>query len=155
MRIDSKRLTKDCASAQSNLIESGHMRSGTGATALIEPVLPLIRELRAQKHGWAAIAGALAKQGVAQGADRQPITARRLTALIAAIDKRERRKQGRLAARTMRRDLAPAPRSHALVLSADLNVAGRGAEVVTATEEDIRRQEFEDRVRSLLREDPV
>ncbi len=132
------------------------MRRGTGATALIEPVLPLIRELRAQKHGWAAIAGALAKQGVAQGAERQPITARRLTALIAAIDKRERRKQGQLAARIMRRDLAPAPaRSHALVLSADLNVVGRAAEVITTTEENIRRQEFEDRVRSLLREDPV
>lgn len=136
------------------------MRRGTGATALIEPVLPLIRELRAQKHGWAAIAGALAKQGVAQGADRQPITARRLTALIAAIDKRERRKQSQLAARIARRDLAPASAqspalSHAMVLSADLNVESRAPEIITSTEEDIRRQEFEDRVRSLLLKDPV
>ncbi len=155
MPIDSKRLTKDCANAQSNLIKSDVLRS-TGATALIEPVLPLIRELRARKHGWAAIASALAKQGVTQGVDRSPITARRLTALISAIDKRERRRKARLAGRAKRGDLAPLQgNTHALALSADLQRMDVATAITSDSEEAIRHQEFEDRVRSLLREDSV
>ena len=69
MSIDLKRLTKDCANAQATLAANGHALRRTGATAIIEPVLPLIRELRARKHSWAAIAAALAKQGVVQGVD--------------------------------------------------------------------------------------
>src|SRR5664279_5032302 len=91
MQIDSKRLTKDCVKVQAGLIASGRAHRGTGATAIIEPALPLIRDLRRQKHSWAAIAAALARQGVVQGADRQPITPRRLTALISAIEQRVRR----------------------------------------------------------------
>ena len=78
MSIDSKRLTKDCANAQATLAAAGYGLRRTGATAIIEPILTLILELRAQKHSWAAIAAALAKQGVVQGVDREPITARRL-----------------------------------------------------------------------------
>jgi hypothetical protein len=85
MQIDSKRLTKDCAAAQAASADACHAHRNTGATAIIELILPLIRELRAQKFSWAAIASALAKQGVVQGSDRRPITARRLTALISAI----------------------------------------------------------------------
>src|ERR1035437_4621031 len=82
------------------------MRRRTGATALIEPVLPKIYELRAQKHSWAAIAAAFAKQGVIQGDDGEAITGRRLTALISAINKRLRRQEERLAQRAKRRDIA-------------------------------------------------
>ena len=57
MQIDAKRLTKDCARAQTALAANGNAPCRTGATAIIEPVLPLIRDLRRQKHGWAAIAG--------------------------------------------------------------------------------------------------
>src|SRR5665213_1729690 len=122
MQINSKRLTKDCAAAQAASADSRHAHRNTGATAIIETILPLIRELRAQKFSWAAIASALAAQGVVQGSDRQPITARRLTALISAIDKRERRRESRLSGRAKRRDLAPLPaNSPTLALSADLN----------------------------------
>jgi hypothetical protein len=156
MQIDSKRLTKDCAAAQAGRAGSDYPHRNTGATAIIEPVLPLIRELRAQKFSWAAIASALAAQGVVQGSDRQPITARRLTALISAIDKRERRREARLSARSKRRDLAPLPASpHSLALSTDLQRTDSVADIATESEEMIRHQEFEDRVRSLLREDPV
>jgi hypothetical protein len=155
MQINAKRLTQDCSNAQSALAASGCEHRGTGATAIIEPILPLIRDLRKQNHSWAAIATALARQGVVQGSDRQPITARRLTALISAIDKRERRHAKRSEGRFRRPDLAPSQtRSHSLVLSADLEPADVTADAVTDSEETIRRREFEDRVRSLLKKDP-
>ena len=126
MKIDSKRLMEDCATAQAACAGSDHPHRNTGATAIIEPVLPLIRELRAQKFSWAAIASTLAAQGVVQGGDRRPIMARRLTALISAINKRERRREARLSGRSKRRDLAPLPTSsHTLALSADLCAAER------------------------------
>jgi len=156
MQINAKRLTKDCAEVQSVLAESGHSHCGTGATAIIEPVLPLIRDLRKQKHSWSAIAAALARQGVVQGVARQPITARRLTALISAIGKRERRHAKHSESRFRRQDLAPSPtQSHALALSADLVPTNVAANVVADSEEQIRRREFEDRVRSLMKKDPT
>jgi len=136
------------------LAANGHAHRRTGATAVIEPLLPIIRELRARKYSWAAIAAALAKQGVVQGVNREPITARRLTALISAINKRVRRQEERSAGRAKRRDLVPLPRqAHTLALSADLSVPAVAATTVTASEEDFRREEFDDRVRSLLKED--
>jgi hypothetical protein len=153
MMLDSKRLTKDSADAQAATAANGHARH-TGATAVIEPVLPLIYELRARKHSWAAFAAALAKQGVIQGKDREPLTGRRLTALIAAINKRMRRQDERLAGRAKRRDLAPIPKqTHTPALSTDLSAPAATPTIVAASEEDFRRQEFEDRVRSLLQED--
>jgi hypothetical protein len=156
MSIDSKRLTKDCANAQATLAANGNALRRTGATAIIEPILPLIRELRARKYSWAAIAAALAKQGVIQGANREPITPRRLTALISAINKRVRRQEARLSGRAKRRDLAPLPASsHTLALSTDLHRTNATAAVTaTDSEASIRHQEFEDRVRPLLKQDP-
>jgi hypothetical protein len=154
MPIDTKRLKKDSADAQAAMAANGHARRRTGATALIEPVLPKIHELRVQKQSWAAIATALAKQGVVQGNDREAITGRRLTALISAINKRVRRPEERSARRAKRRDLVPVPQqAHTLSLSADLNVPAVAAATVTASEEDFRREDFEDCVRSLLKED--
>jgi len=144
MPIDAKRLTKDCAKAQTDLAANGNAHCRTGATAIIEPVLPLIRDLRRQKHGWAAIAAALGRQGVVQGVDRKPITPRRLTALIGAIEKRERRRAECQRGRSMRQDLARhVERASGLALSGDL------ADMVpspTASEDDeerIRREALE------------
>jgi hypothetical protein len=156
MSIDSRRLTKDCVSAQAALAARGHVLRRTGATAVIEPILPLIRELRTQKHSWAAIAAALSAQGVVQGTDRKSISARRLTALISAINKRVRRQQERSAERTKRRDLAPLQANpHALALSTDLQRTNIATAIASDSEETIRHQEFEDRVRSLLKKDPI
>jgi hypothetical protein len=113
MPIDFKRPKNDSADAQAALSANGHTRRRTGATAVIEPILPLIRELRALKQSWAAIASALAKQGVVQGVDREPIMGRRLTALTSTI--RLRRQDECLAGRAKRRDLAALPKqTHAL-----------------------------------------
>jgi hypothetical protein len=156
MSIDSKRLAKDCATAQAALAANGHALRRTGATAVIEPILPLIRELRARKHSWAAIAAALAKQGVVQGIDREPITERRLTALISAINKRVRQQEARLSGRAKRGDLTRLQgNSHTLSLSTDLQRTDITTAIVSDSEETIRHQEFEDRVRSLLKKDPT
>jgi hypothetical protein len=155
MQVNAKRLTKDSSNAQSTLAAAGCGHRGTGATAIIEPVLPLIRDLRKQNHSWSAIAAALAKQGVVQGSNRQQITARRLTALIAAIEKRVRRQAERQRSRGWRPDLAPSstqPRT--LTLSADLKPTSTSVDTVTDREETIRRREFEDRVQSLMKKDP-
>ena len=144
MPIDAKRLTKDCARAHTVLAANGNAHCRTGATAIIEPVLPLIRDLRRQKHGWAAIAAALARQGVVQGVDRKPITPRRLTALIAAIDKRERRHTERQRGRCLRQDLAQQrqPTSR-LTLSGDLADMVPSATASHDSEECIRRKALE------------
>jgi hypothetical protein len=156
MQIDAKRLKEDCATAQTALAGSGGAHRSTGATAIIEPILPLIREFRAQKYGWAAIAAALAAQGVTQGSDRRPISARRLTALISAINKRVQLREARLAGRANRGDLAPLPaNSHGLSLSTDLQRTDFATAIASDSEETIRHQEFEDRVRSLLKKDPI
>ena len=157
MKIDLKRLTEDCATAQAARADSCCPHRNTGATAIIEPILPLIREFRGRKFSWAAIASALSKQGVVQGGDRRPITARRLTALISAIEKRERCREARLLGRAKRRDIVLLPAdSPTLALSADLNRT-KSITTVTATDSEatIRHQEFEDRVRSLLKTDPT
>ena len=156
MPIDSKRLTNDCANAQAMLAATRHGLRRTGATAIIEPILTLILELRAQKHSWAAIAAALSKQGVVQGVDREPITGRRLTALISAINKRVQLREDRSAGRARRRDLAPLQaNSHGLSLSTDLQRTDITTAIVSDSEETIRHQEFENRVRSLLKKDPI
>jgi hypothetical protein len=155
MGVDAKRLLEDCAVAQTIRAASTYAHRNTGATAIIEPVLPVIRELRLRKISWAAIASALAKQGVVQGSDSRPITARRLTALISAINKREQRSEARMSSRAKRRDLAPLQASsQTLALSADLNRTIATAVAATDSEAALRHQEFEDRVRSLLKEDP-
>ena len=139
-----RRLTKDCARAHTALAASGNAPCRTGATAIIEPVLPLIRDLRKQKHSWEAIAAALGRQGVVQGVDRKPITPRRLTALIAAIDKRERRRAERQRGRGLRQDIAQhrEPTSR-LKLSGDLANVVPPPTASDVSEERIRREALE------------
>ncbi len=63
---------------------------GTGATKIIERALPDIDALRAEGVAWKSIARALAAQGAVQGPDARPIEERRLTALIAGINRRKK-----------------------------------------------------------------
>lgn len=141
MPINAERLTKDCAKAHAALAANGNASFRTGATAIIEPVLPLIRDLRRQKRGWKAIASALASQGVVQGVDRKPISARRLTALIAAIEKRERRQTQRQRGRGLRQDITQLSADGSrLTLSDDLANVVPPPTVSDDSEERIRRE---------------
>jgi hypothetical protein len=144
MQIDAKRLTKDCAKTQKVLATNGNAPCRTGATAIIEPVLPLIRDLRKQKHSWKVIASALGRQGVVQGVDRKPITPRRLTALIAAVEKRERRHTESQRGRGLRQDLAQQRKpTSRLTLSDDLADMVPSTTASDVSEERIRREALE------------
>jgi hypothetical protein len=84
LRADAKRLHRARSSTSGKGI--------TGTTSAIRAALPAIRDLREGGVAWAAIAEALAEQGVVQGKDRIPLTERRLTALVSQIEAQDRRK---------------------------------------------------------------
>jgi hypothetical protein len=128
----------------------------TGATARIEPMLPDIRELRAENYTWETIAEGLTALGLYQvnreTGQSEPLTGRRLSALITAIDKKAARHAARNTARSRRKDLLP-PLQTGLRLSPDL-VNDKVATVTrrTATEQDIRVSALKD-LQAMMRRD--
>jgi hypothetical protein len=105
--IDPKRLRRDAQRAEQELPRSGVGRQTTGSTTAVRAALPEIRRLRAEGVRWAAIAAALAGQGLIQGADRRPLSASRLTATVSALERRERRRADKTAARQSRPNCRP------------------------------------------------
>lgn len=88
-------------------------RPGTGSMAIVRAHLEAFEQMHRDGASWVDIAAGLAAQGVTQGTGdaAQPITARRLTALMASV-RRERERHARAAqTRLGRNDLGPAPRS--------------------------------------------
>jgi hypothetical protein len=86
----------------------------------------------------------LGSQGVVQGVDRKPITPRRLTALIAAIEKRELRRIEHQRGRCMRQDIAQhGAHGSSLTLSDDLANTAPPANFTEDSEERIRRAALE------------
>jgi len=78
-------LKKDCAAAQTALAGSGGAQRTTGATAIIEPILPLIREFRAQKIQLGRNSRRISRpRGHAGGRSKARSSPRRLTALISS-----------------------------------------------------------------------
>lgn len=120
----------------------------TGATAQIEPLLPEIWKCRAEHYTWEAIARGLSALGLCQvnrkTGQSEPLTGRRLSALITAIHAKEMRRAARNAARRGRADLVT-PVQTRLGLSPDLG-HGKVAteERRTVTEQDIRAAALND-----------
>ena len=115
--------------------------------AVVRDNLKEIEALNAAGKSWVAIAAALAKQGVTQG-DNQPITSKRLTALIASVKRQAARKAEKHAARSQRQDLLSAPspdhRGSPLKLAHELTHGARQEEPsASMTEEEIRRANFD------------
>jgi hypothetical protein len=106
MSIDPKRLETDAKRLGAEH-KAQRPTTRTGATDAITAALPAIEQLRDQGVEWAAIAAAMAAQGVVQGADRQPLTGRRLCALLSAIRKREERRARKRSLRRARTDVVP------------------------------------------------
>ncbi|MBW5435353.1 hypothetical protein FXB41_11350 [Bradyrhizobium canariense] len=145
MPLDHKKLRQDAQRLQDARTASPLGQETTGATKVIREALPAIRQLREDGVSWPAIAEALAAQGVVQGKDRIPLTAKRLTALISQIEARGRRKAAKKANRD-RGDTAmrPAEPFKRLTLSPDLASSAEASNVpLPSTEDDLRRAAFE------------
>src|SRR6185503_7219393 len=78
---------------------------GTGAMQIVRDHLGAIRELRQQGATWDQIAAGFANQGVHQRSG-EPLTGKRLTALIDSIARQDRGRAARLTRRMARPDLA-------------------------------------------------
>jgi len=105
MTLDPKRLARDAKRVQATRPTAGIGRETTGVTRAVRDGLPMIRQLREGGITWAAIAAAMAAQGVTQGAGK-PLTASRLTAIVGQVEAQLRRQAERAAARRARPDLA-------------------------------------------------
>ena len=108
MPLDPKRLARDAKALEAEKPAAAVGRETTGVTRAVRAFMPTIRELRDAGVRWGPIAEALAKQGLVR-ADKQPLSASRLTAVVDRIDKGERKKAERLVARGRRSDLVAGP----------------------------------------------
>ena len=132
-------------------------RAGSNAMATIRENLKAIEALRREGATWDAIAAGLAAQGVSHR-DGQPLTGKRLTALIDSIRRQNAQRQDRQDKRLRRPDLARAPPNPAqarLGLAAELLAATEQAAPTPTgdTEEVIRRQQYE-ATKSLFKKGP-
>lgn len=152
MPLDPKRLARDAKRAQAQRPDTGIGRETTGVTRAVRAGLPVIRQLRAAGVTWAAIAEAMAAQGVTQGAGT-PLSATRLTAIVTQVEAQIRRKAEREAGRHSRSDLTLSsgllPPSHPTATSLPAPAAAPAplppsGSSVPATEEEIRRAGLHD-----------
>jgi hypothetical protein len=106
MPLDPRRLARDAKTLEAERPAGAIGRETTGVTRAVRALMPAIRELREAGVRWAAIAEALARQGVV-GADGQPMKANRLTAVVDRIEQGQQRKVAKV--RSRRPDLARPP----------------------------------------------
>lgn len=108
-KLDVKRLRADVASMrQERQAKVGAVgRTSTGAMALVREHLSELEALKAAGATWPEIAAGLAAQGATQGRDRSPLTAKRLTSLIASVRRQFARRAERERRRSRRSDHAP------------------------------------------------
>jgi len=136
--IDRRQLLKDAPRLEKT-IPRGVAK--TGATEAVSTALPEILQLRSEGVRWAAIAAALAKQGLVEGPDKRPLSTRRLTALVSQIVARDRARADRARARTLRPDLVVTmPATKPLLTLAPELTTSKQAEHTEITEEQIRRE---------------
>jgi hypothetical protein len=124
--------------------------------AIVRDNLQEIEALKAGGNSWVAIAAGLAEQGVTQG-DHQPLTAKRLTALIASVKRQAALRAVKAEARDQRRDLRPQRSQKSpevpLRLSNELTrLQQETAPAASMTEEEIRLANF-DKHSAIFRKD--
>lgn len=113
MDLDLRKLKGDVAKRQAarpvGIAPGG--RRATGSMAIVRQHLADFDALRAKGATWAEIAAGLAEQGVTQGENREPITAKRLTAIVTLVRKAEVKRAEVTAQKASRADLRrdPAP----------------------------------------------
>jgi hypothetical protein len=146
-KLDLKRLSADIEKHERERASDPGARCLTGAMATVRDNLKEIEALKADGKNWVAIAAGLAKQGVTQG-DNQPITAKRLTALIASVKRQAANKAAKEALRANRKDLLPPPqlerRASPVRLARELTEPARKATPMSSmTEDELRKSNFD------------
>lgn len=153
--LDVSRLRQDVEANEAAKEARGAKRDGrvkSGSMQAVRENLSQIKSLHADGHIWNTIAEALATQGMTQG-DGDPITGRRLSALVSAIEKQAERRGHKLAARRQRRDIVQS--AHASRLSSDLSATPRHQPSRSnAPSEDQLRRERLDAVKELFADHP-
>ena len=149
MKIDLKRLRSDVKRLKASRADSPVGKSKTGATEIIRKHFDELERMHYEGGAsWTEIAAGLAAQGVTQG-DGQPLTGRRLTALMHNIRVRAEKLRSKGAVRRPSEHL-PTPiqklagRSRKAVSLAP-EMSRRGTEKLldqVVSEEDIRRAEL-------------
>lgn len=152
MPLDPKQLRRDARRLHNARQPSLVGRETTGTTRAVREALPVIRQLRKDEVSWAAIAQALAEQGVVQGKDRIPLTTGRLTALVSQIEAQERKKalKGERNRADTRKAQADAERR--LALSPDL-IGSEGTSLQPSSTEDELRQSAFERLQAVLKKE--
>ena len=150
-RIDLKKLRRTVAASKAARpagVGPGG-RVGTGAMALVRSNLAAFDELRAGGATWAEIAAGLSEQGMTQG-DGEPITAKRLTALVTLVRKAAATRAAKASARQGRGDLAADSKPDAkrpadikLKLAAELTPSPPAAIDHGLSEGELRREAFD------------
>ena len=138
--IDRRKLLKDAPRLENTLPRS---TPKTGVTKAVSTALPEIQKLRSEGVRWAAIAAALAEQGIFEGRNKQPISERRLSALFSQVIARDCARIERSRARTRRPDLVAAGpvTKPSLKLAPELT-APKKVDKPPITEEQIRRDQL-------------
>jgi hypothetical protein len=154
MPFDPKQLRQDARRLQNARPGTSVGRESTGTTRAIRTALPVIYQLRKDDVSWAAIAEALAVQGVVQGKDRIPLRTNRLTAIVSQIEEQDRKKANKGGNRT-RSDAPhrPTEPAHRLSLSSDLTLRpAPPAHEPSSTEDELRREALEN-IQSVLKKE--
>ena len=143
MPLDPKRLARDAKMLEAARPVAAIGRETTGVTRAVRAFMPTIRELRNAGVRWGAIAEALARQDIV-GADKQPLSASRLTAVVDRIDKGHRKQADRIVARGRRSDLVEAAPPVQVPTSPAITALGRTAPTGSEhrTAEQIRRDDL-------------
>jgi hypothetical protein len=149
-KINIERLKADVAQARRDRpadVGPGGRRL-TGAMAIVREKLAALETLKAGGATWVQIAAGLAAQGVTQGENGEPITGRRLTALIVSVKRQLARQAAKQAVRERRADppiLAPPETIRPRARLAPELMASKGRTATSAaslTEEEIREANF-------------
>ena len=162
--LNLKRFRADLKASRADRTASAPGRpASTGAMALVRDNLDRFDAMRAEDPAltWADIAVALDKQGVRQR-DGQPMTAKRLCALISTIRKQRASQQKAAIVRDQRGDVANprrggqqrgAPEPSRLTLAPDLDGAKAPEATRTTANEEGHRRAALDRAKAILKKD--
>lgn len=151
--IDLKQLKRAVAHRQASRpagVAPGGRRA-TGSMAIVRQHLAQFDRMRADGATWAEIAAGLAEQGVTQGEGQEPITARRLTALVTLVRQAEAKRAASIAKRAHRPDAPPEGAISPLTLSTDLATPATEPEIRRASPEEINRHAALARSKTILR----